>query len=283
MSILVTGATGKVGSELVKILVEKKANVTVFLRDAKKAPAGVKVAIGDLSDPASFGKACEGHERVFLLSNLQHLEHHLAEHAKKAGVKHLVRISCWFATSGAEPGTIFHAHGHVEHQLHLLSGIAVTNLRPSDFFQNSLTQAQSIKGQGLYFTANGADTRVASIDAYDIANCAAAVLLAPIAEHAGLTYTLTGPRALTPADFAAELSKAAGKEVKAVIVDDASQVKTYKGYGMGRFAVLLNQLQQEYRLRLTGHSWTSGNVEILTGQKPRDFSAFCAANAAAFK
>jgi len=281
-SILVTGATGKIGSELVKILLQKKANVTVFVRDAKKAPAGVKVAIGDIEkDHDAFEKACEGHERLFLLTLTQHTEHGLAERAKKAGVKHIVRISCWFASASAEPGTIFYGHGHVEQQLKHL-GIAVTTLRPSDFFQNVLGQVATIKSGALY-TAYAADTRVASIDAFDIANCAAVILTGSIEEHAGLGYTITGPRAMTPAEYAASIGKASGKTVKAVIVDDAAQVKTLKGYGLGRFAVLLNQLSQEYRLRLTGHSWTTGNVEIITGQAPRDFGVFCAENAAAFK
>jgi len=281
-SILVTGATGKIGQELVKILTSKGVKFTVFVRDATKLPKGVAVAVGDLEkDHAAFAKACEGHERLFLLTNNQHSEHALAEHAKKAGVKHVVRISCWFAKPGAEQGTIFQMHGHVEQQMMDL-GIAVTHLRPADFFQNCFTSIAAIKN-GQYFTAKGADTRVAAIDAYDIANCAAAILTAPIVEHAGMSYTITGPQALTPAEYCAALSKVAGKEVKAILVDDESLHKTLRGYGLGRFAFLLVQLQQEYRLQLTGHSFTTGNVAIITGQKPRDFSTFLETNKQAFQ
>jgi uncharacterized protein YbjT (DUF2867 family) len=216
-----------------------------------------------------------------LLTNNQATEYKLAEHAKQNGVKHIVRISCWLANVGAETGTIFWAHGLVEYEMRHL-GIAVTHLRPADFMQNAIGQAASIKNGQLY-TALGRDTRVASIDAFDIANCAASCLTAPSAEHAGLAYTITGPAALTADEYCAALSKATGKEVKTIYIDDASHVKTLKSYGLGRFGVLLNQLSQQYRLSLSGHAFTTGNVEIITGQKPRDFATFCAANAAAFK
>lgn len=145
-------------------------------------------------------------------------------------MKHLVRVSCWLASSGADQGSIFEMHGTTEVELATIGGLAVTTLRPADFMQNLLNSAGTVKGQAAIYSALNADTKVASIDAYDIANTAASILTAPIAAHAGMGYTLTGPQALTRDEVAAAVSKVAGKPVKSVQVDDASLYKTYVRY-----------------------------------------------------
>jgi len=286
MSVFVTGATGKIGEVLVQLLIQKGVAVTAYVRDAGKGAAklaGAKLATGTIEDTHAFSAAIKGHERLFLLTNAQHLESGLAHAAKAAGVKHIVRISCWLASSGAEPGTIFNAHGHVEEQLKDL-GIAVTTLRPADFMQNFLTSAGSIKGQGAFYTNLLHETKVASIDVFDIANTAAAVLTQPIEAHAGLGYTLTGPVALTKNEVAEAASKHIGKPVKAVFVDDASLFKALQGFGLPpRWAFLLVNLGQIYRKELSGPGWATGSVEIITGQKPRSWDDFLSANKGAFQ
>lgn len=89
MSILVTGATGKIGEHLVKILLAKGVKPTLFVRDPKKAAGftGASLVQGDTHDVLAFGKACEGHERLFLLTNEQRGEKALALAAKAAGKK----------------------------------------------------------------------------------------------------------------------------------------------------------------------------------------------------
>ncbi len=125
--------------------------------------------------------------------------------------------------------------------------------------------------------------QIASIDVYDIANSAAAVLLAPIEQHAGLTYTLTGPEAKTKVQVAEAISAAVGRTVNAVRVSDAAVIKSLTPYLGGRFAYLLANLNQHYRLVLSGHSWTTDNVELLTGQKARSWEQFFADNKATFQ
>ena len=118
---------------------------------------------------------------------------------------------------------------------------------------------------------------------YDIANSAAAVLLAPIEQHAGLTYTLTGSEAKTKGQVAEALAAAVGHPIKAVPLGDAAVVKVLTGFIGGRYAYLLANLNQHYRLMLTGHSWKTDNVELLTGQKPRTWEQFFQENKAAFQ
>lgn len=287
MSILVTGATGKIGEVLVKLLKEQGSQITVFARDANKAAEkfpGVKVAAGDITNFDSFRAAAKGHERVFLLTNSPHLEAGLCGVAKEEGVKHVVRISCWLADAGGEQGTLFQLHGQAEVDT-LKLGIAVTHLRPSDFFQNFLTHANSIKHQGVFYHALHPDTRLGSIDVHDIAAVAARVLRDPIETHAGLAYTLTGPQALTREEAAQTASKVLGKKVQQVQVDDAQLAKALQQHGIpGRMSYLLTNLSQQYRLQLTGpYGWTTGSVEIITGQKPRTFEQFLEASKGAFQ
>lgn len=287
MSILVTGATGKIGEVLVNLLKQQGSQVTVFARDAAKAAEkfpGVKVAVGDITQEDSFRVAVKGHERVFLLTNSPNLEAGLCGVAKEEGVKHIVRVSAWLADAGAEQGTLLQLHGQAEVDT-LKLGVAVTHLRPADFYQNFLTYANSIKHQGVFYHALHSDTRLGSIDVQDIAMVAARVLRDPIELHAGLAYTLTGPQALTREEVAQVASKVLGKKVGQVQVDDAQLAKSLQQHGLPpRMAYLLTHLSQQYRLQLTGqHGWTTGNVEIITGQKPRTFEQFLESSKAAFQ
>lgn len=103
-------ATGKIGQQLVRILTEKGVATTAFVRDEAKAKAslpGAQFAKGDIEDLASFRKAIVGHDRLFLLTNRQDLEVGLAVAAQEAGVKQIVRISCWLAAAGHDNGSIF--------------------------------------------------------------------------------------------------------------------------------------------------------------------------------
>src|SRR4051812_12302691 len=96
--ILVTGATGTVGREVVALLAAQGAKVRALTRDPSKArvPLGVEVVAGDLGQAETLAKALAGVERVFSLATGPQMtvhEKHLAEEAKKAGVRHIVKLS----------------------------------------------------------------------------------------------------------------------------------------------------------------------------------------------
>ncbi|KAJ3097481.1 hypothetical protein HDU97_004848 [Phlyctochytrium planicorne] len=282
MTILVTGATGKIGVYLVKDLIDRGAKVRVYVRNKGKAEtsfAGLNVeyAEGDNADLTAFGKACVGIERLFLLSYDYGFEVQTAKVAATAGVKHIVKLSCVFASATEDYGTIMQQHGKAELDIaEALSGnVAFTFLRPHDFMENILTKIGGIKGAGAIY-GNYDKTAVASISAKDIAGSAAGVLTAPIELHAGLGYTLTGPEALTGEALAAVVSEVIGKKVSYVNVDEATNISTLVSFGLPqRYALLLAYLGVTYRLRTpTGASFKTGWVKYLSGKEPQTWKEF---------
>jgi uncharacterized protein YbjT (DUF2867 family) len=150
----------------VKILAAKGVHVTVLARDPAKVKVGgtVTAVKGDVTDLKHFGEAAKGHDRLFLLTNSQNLEGQLAQIARDAGVKHIVRISCWLAAAGHENGSIFQQHGRVELELEKLQNVAVTTLRPADFMQNFYMSAATVKDPNQRaFYHNASDARVSTL------------------------------------------------------------------------------------------------------------------------
>jgi uncharacterized protein YbjT (DUF2867 family) len=258
----------------------------LFVRNEAKARselgADVKLAVGDIADAASLQRAVAGHERLFLLTNEHQRERELARVALGGGVKHIVKISCVFASTSAEHSSVFYTQGRAEADLVELKAPA-TILRPHDFMHNIFNSVDSVKRQGALYSSLG-NTALASIDVRDIADCAATILTDPIERWVGTTLTLTGPAALNKGEVAALLSDALGKPVKHVAVDDATYFKTLEGFGLPRPLIfLLVHLSERYRLLLGDtNRWVTGNVEIITGRKPRSYAAFLAENKAAF-
>jgi len=278
-SILVIGATGKVGQHLVKALAEKNADFTVFVRDAAKAQSTfgskVKTAVGENFDIDSFKAAVAGKTRLFVLTNTHPHEPVLVKHAVEAGVKHVVKISCVKANVGDALGSFFQTHGASEYDINQIPNVTVTFLRPHDFMQNLLVQAHAFKGQGPYMSAHP-NSYLASIDARDIADVAATVLTDPIEKHAGIAYTLTGPQALTITEQLDIAARVLGTgRIPVQEVDDAQRLESLLGHGVPyKTAWAIVNLSQTYRLFLTGHRWVTSDVKIVTGKEPRSWEQF---------
>jgi uncharacterized protein YbjT (DUF2867 family) len=219
--ILVTGATGKVGSELVEQLITGGHPVRALVRDPEKAsrslPAAVELSRGDLADAESIEEALSGVEKMFLLApvdaRMLEMEQHATAAAKAAGVKHVVKLSA----IGADPNSprfFLSVHGKSERNIRD-AGVPFTFLRPNFFMQNLLTSAATIKQQGAIYQPAG-DSAASFIDAADIAAVAAKVLTST--GHEGKAYTLTGPQSLTYAQVAEIVSRVIAKPVKYVDV-----------------------------------------------------------------
>jgi len=284
MSILITGATGKVGQALTQQLLGKGASVVILARDVAKAEKlfpGTRVVQGDTEQVDTVAAAMVGVERVFLLTNNPLSEGQIARAAKAAGVKQLVKISGIFASVGAEPGSIIHKHGIAEQEI-ALSGVPWVILRSTDFMQNLLATSFTIKTMNKFFGAFD-QAAISSIDLADVAACAAAVLTAPLAAHNYRGYSLTGPTAVTKTELAALLSSVIGRTVEYVEVGDAAYKAALQKAGMPEeYAHMILVLAQIYRLHLVGNRWASGNVEVLTGRKARTWNEFLQENRAAF-
>jgi uncharacterized protein YbjT (DUF2867 family) len=219
--ILVTGATGTIGSEVVEELLAADVRPRVFVRDRDKARRllgeQVEVVVGDLDRPETIEAALGGVDRLFLLTTQSgrqpDWERTVIAAAAGAGVAHVVKLSV-FRADEQSPLRFARQHRQAERALEQ-SGLAWTLVRPVFLMQNLRAMVRG----GAVYTAAG-DGRVAMIDARDIAAVAAAALTTP--GHEGRIYTLTGPDAVTFDDVASELSRQSGKQIRhvRVSVDD---------------------------------------------------------------
>jgi (4-alkanoyl-5-oxo-2,5-dihydrofuran-3-yl)methyl phosphate reductase len=223
--ILVTGATGTVGREVVKQLVEAGEDVRALVRDPNRdtgLDAAVKIVAGDLSRRESLAEALAGVDSVFALAGggpeTPLHDANLAVAAADAGVRHVVKLSI----IGAEYGfhdlvSSWHLAG--ERTLRQVgnwsNGPTWTFLRPGEFSSNARLWATTVKAKGTVFWAN-VEPKVAVVDPRDVAAMAVVALTQP--GHEGKTYRFGGPEALTVAERVDKLSAALGTPVKLVAV-----------------------------------------------------------------
>lgn len=227
--ILVTGATGTIGSEVVRLLSQAGVKLRILLRNPTKVQSliapGVEVVQGDLSKPETLKAALDGVRKVFLLSSagpsVVELQNNFVDAAKRIGDLHIVKLS----TVGAdEHSKTFGLRWHSQVELHIeQSGLPYTFLHPTFFMQNLLWMAPTIQTQGI-LAFPFQDTRVAIVDTRDIAAVAAVTLLR--SGHADKTYMITGPESLSFDEIAKKLSNAIGKSVTYIDVPPAEFERT---------------------------------------------------------
>jgi len=287
--ILVTGATGSVGSCVAAALIEKgvpfRAGVHNLAKatnsppfNTNKAKDLVDFAEMELYNPATIEKAFHGIEKVFLLTppGQTHTSYPLIEAAKKAGVKYIVKLS---ALGVDEPEQFTWAADHlaVEEAIHK-AGIALTSLRPSYFFSNVFAYVPTIKAQNM-IAVGLQDARLNTIDNRDIGE--AAVVCLTHAGHEGKTYYLTGPDTLNHWEMADLFSEVLGKPITYVPLDDKQLRDVAKTFlpeqAIDGFANMF------LYFRNGGYNRTFPHLEQLLGHKGRHFKPYLQENAAAFK
>jgi uncharacterized protein YbjT (DUF2867 family) len=289
MTILVTGATGRVGRHVVQQLVDRGAQVRVLVRDPAKAdvPAGVEVAKGDLLDIEALRSAFKGVRTLFLLNAVAGDEFTQAlitlNIARESGVDRIVYLSV-IHTERFVNVPHFAVKAGAERMIQQM-GFSATILRPAYFIDNELMIKDVILNHGVYPMPIGAKG-VAMIDARDIAEVAAIELLRRDQALGGLpneTLNLVGPDTLTGASAAAIWSEALGRPI------------VYGGDDPGGFEQNLATFMPKwmaYEMRLMAERYVSdgmvpeaGDVERLTKilGRPlhtyRDFAARVVADA----
>jgi uncharacterized protein YbjT (DUF2867 family) len=253
MKILVIGGTGHVGSEVVKELKKRDADVRILVRQPNvKSLPGVEIAVGDLLDPVSIEKALEGVDKLYLLNAVSpdELTQGLIAYdlAKKRKLSHVV----------------YHSVFRVEHFKdvpHFASKLAIesairefdvpfTIIRPNYFFQNDASFKDLLTKMSVYPNPLGL-VGISAVDIRDIAEATAISLVSD--KHFGRTYNVNGPAVLSGPKAASIWSKVLGKEIK------------YAGDNLDTF---------EEQLRRQAPSWAAFDIRMMfQGYLERGFVA----------
>ena len=253
MKILVTGGTGHVGSEVVKELHKRKADIRLLVRKEDTAtPAGVEKAVGDLLDPVSVRKAMEGVDKLYLLNAVlpDELTQGLIAYdlAKKLKLSHVVYHSV-FRVEHFKDVPHFASKLAIENALREFD-VPFTVLRPNYFMQNDASLKDPLTKAGIYPMPLG-DVGVSAVDVRDIAEAAATVLTS--GEHSGKTYNLNGPEVVSGPKAASIWGEVLGKKIQ------------YTGHNMDAF---------EEQMRKKAPSWSAFDIRMMfEGYLERGFVA----------
>lgn len=285
MKALVIGATGTVGSVVVRELLNRKVDVRALTRSGDKTkglPQGVEPAVADVGEPTTLGPVFDGVDAVFMVNALGKSETHegmmgvLA--AKRAGVQRFVYMSVHHIDR--EPLVPHFASKMPVENAVVASGIPYTILRPNNFHQNDVWFRDALLQYGVYPQPLG-DTGVSRVDVRDIAEAAAIALTTT--GHEGRTYNLVGPRAWTGAATAEVWSKALGRPIAYGGNDLDAWEKASVAYLP---AWLVYDFKTMYRaFHEKGLIATADDIATQTkvlGHAPRSFEAYAQETAAAW-
>jgi len=284
MKILVTGGTGHVGSEVVRELQKRRADVRILIRkEGTPAPDGVEVMVGDLLDPISVQKALHGVDKLYLLNAVTPDE-------LTQGL-----IACDLARKLKLKNIVYHSVYRVEHFRdvpHFASKLAIegalrefdvpfTVIRPNYFFQNDASLKDPLTKAGIYPMPLGT-VGISAVDIRDIAEAAAIALTTD--GHYGKTYNLNGPEVLSGPGIASIWSRLLGKEIRypGENMDDFEEQMRDQAPSWSAFDIRM--MFQGYLER--GFTAGRGDLETLTellGHSPRRYEDFARQTALAWQ
>jgi uncharacterized protein YbjT (DUF2867 family) len=281
MGILVTGATGTIGSQVLVHLAGQATEVRALTRSPEiaKLPAGITPIGGDLADVDSLRAAMKGVDTLFLLA--PNVADELTQAmlslsvARESGIKGIVYLSVFNCDTYAD---VPHFAGKytVERMIDDLN-LPATVLRPAYFIQNDLRQKAPLLNLGLYAMPIGSKG-VSMVDIRDIGEAAAIELLR---RHSALTalpretYSLVGPESLTGEHLAAIWSEALGRPVRYGGDDLSAMEQRMKGMLPSWHAMDLRLMLNRYQT--DGAVASAADLARLTGllgRAPRSYSAF---------
>ncbi|MCJ1907567.1 SDR family oxidoreductase [Planococcus ruber] len=242
MKILVTGATGKLGSKVVEAILKTlpASKLAVSVRNAEKAEGlrarGVEVRQADFDHPETLDKAFEGIDRLLIISADGDNETRIRQHtnavqaAERAGIKFIVYTSLANATESEN----LMAPPHVATEAAIIkTGIPYSFLRNNWYFENEIGSIQGVLAGAPWVTSAG-EGKVGWALQQDYADAAAAVLVGD--GHDNTVYELSGPL-LTQEELASALGDILGKEVPVQQVSDEKYAEIMKGLGLPDFVI----------------------------------------------
>jgi uncharacterized protein YbjT (DUF2867 family) len=278
--ILVTGATGNIGREVVKLLLESGEEVVAVTRNPATAalPAGAHVVGGDPSHPQTLASALQGIKTVFISPRaLGDATAELLKRAAAQGAERVVALSAETVEFDGGYKRFSDAFRAIEDEVKA-SGLQWTILRCSDFAVNALVWAPQIRQAGVVRGPYG-EGATSTIHERDVAAISARVLIDPT--HVGLTYLLTGPQSLTQRAKVHLIGEAIGRDVPWIEVAPE----------MFRQAMLAQGLPEDVPDRIIGF-WsdrlsqpgpTSSTIEQILNRPALTFATWAAEHADAFK
>ena len=287
MTILVTGSTGTIGTQVLAHLDGGGVEVRALTRSPDKAkfPAGVTAVKGDLSDLDSLRQALAGVSTLFLLAPnaADELTQALLalDLAREAGVKGIVYLSVF---KGEDYADVPHFTGkYAVERLIAQANLPATVLRPAYFIQNDLRQKDALLTHGVYGMPIGA-RGISMVDTTDIGEAAARELLrrersvAPLPRE---TFALVGPDALNGETMSALWSAVLGREVRYAGDDLVALEQRLKAFGPGWLARDMRLMMRGYQEKGAAASPAElAQTKAVLGRAPRSYRAFAEAAAA---
>jgi len=289
---LVTGATGRIGKEVVARLAQSGVfSVRAAVHNPEKSEylkklGASELVLFDYKDPATWDTALEGVEVLYSSSLDPLLEHHLKFSALLKGkpIKHVVRVSCMGAdtntasydpnkhvTRDGAPVPIMLQHYWWGEKSLIDAGVPLTVLR-ANFFMNHLlkTEVENIDKEG-WFTNPLGSSRNSFVSTNDIGEVAALVLLEGPKKHSNKFYDLTGPAPQSMFEIAEDLGKAMGKKLE------------YRPQSFEQFEADFGSTRAAFFEYLTNGFYTRVSPDFynLVGRKPTSYAEYLANKGAA--
>ncbi len=277
MTILLFGATGRIGPYAARALVDRGVAVRALVRDPDRAagilPPGIELVSGDFGDDTSVDRALDEVDSVLLLTphgpDAAATQLRLLSRVRRAGPR-VVKISGTSSLITPDGPDAGRQHWQVEQEL-AASGLGYVILRPNAFMQTLLPPvAAMLQAKGVILNPLGS-AGISLIDCADIGDAAAEVLTD--AGHDGTTYVLTGPVAPTYADIAATIEAITGRAAPVADVTpeemaDAARLRGASDWEAGHLAELLT------RFRAGASEFVTDDVKRLLGRDPRSVAHF---------
>lgn len=271
--IVVLGASGNVGGELVDLLCATGHRPRIVVRSEEKArrwQGRVDVVIGDLETAEIRECAFKGADRLFCLSFIEEeseLDHAIIDAARAAGIRHVVKLS----TIGASTGIPIGQRHLAREEWIKAAGFEWTFLRPNYFMENTIRWVAQIKAAGIV-AVPAPNGRMAPIAARDIAEIARLSLVSE--DHFGEIYELTGDQLISARQQIAAISRAIDRSIACQEVGIGDALARMRALGRPDWAVQSLELMWTGLSKGEGEQCTSTFAD-LTGRPPEDFESWC--------